>query len=72
MTIDDRYRALLDESEQLQASLTRRLEEARADDPGDANSVTRLETQVARATELIDLLESAVATAVAAASQPTS
>jgi hypothetical protein len=62
----------VDAAGQLQTSLAERLAAARAADPVDAETVAELEGQLARATELIDLLESAVATAVAAASQPTS
>ena len=71
MSVEDSYRAMLDSAGQLQASLAERVAEARAD-PVDAAAVADLEAQLARATELIDLLESAVATAVRAAAQPTS
>ena len=66
------YRALLDEADRLHQAIASRLDEVRAADTIDADEVSRLEGRLARTTELIDLLESAVAIAVPGATQPTS
>jgi len=65
------YRALLDEADRLHQAISSRLDEVRAADAIDVDEVSRLEGRLARTTELIDLLESAVAIALTRATQAT-